>query len=152
MRLETSIQIAAPPPVVWSILTDTGATSRCLPGLETWQVLEPDKRFQLVVAWAANGQGGGIRVPVLIEWTELEPPHHLLVQAELQLGSNRVPLASTITLQPQPPAATRLQVATELDNANPILAGMTQTAVSKILAPFLRCLREQAERRLLEES
>ncbi len=145
MRLVTSIAINAAPLFVCRVLTDPLATSACMPGLVTWETLEPQRRFRLVVAWAEQNGSGGLRIPAVIEWTELLPPVQMCICTRLFLGSNTLDINGTARLQAITAGQTRLEISSEIDTPNPVMAQLVNQAAVRILQPFFRCLRGRAE-------
>ncbi|MCB8967425.1 MAG: SRPBCC family protein [Chloroflexota bacterium] len=146
MQLITSIIIQAAETAVWQILTDPQVTSTCMPGLVEWEILEPARRFRIVVAWGESGNnGGGLRIPAIIEWTELIPPTQLCINIRLFLGNNTLDIAGTAQLQEIENGQTRLEISSSFDAPTPVMAQMVRNALAKILKPFFHCLRNQAE-------
>lgn len=50
MQLNGSVNINAPRQRVWDFLTDPEMVARCAPGVESMQVVEPNKKFKVVAS------------------------------------------------------------------------------------------------------
>jgi len=80
MRFEGKDTIRASRSEVWKFLTDAESVSKCTPGMESMEVLEPNKKFQ---ALGALGLGTiKVKFKTTIEWTELKPPE----MARMKMG------------------------------------------------------------------
>jgi carbon monoxide dehydrogenase subunit G len=79
MDLSTSCRFAAPPDVVWALLTDPDAVASCLPGCDRLEPLGGDRyRASLNVAVAAiSGQFSGT-----VAMLDQRPPHSYRLAVE----------------------------------------------------------------------
>jgi uncharacterized protein len=73
MQLEGSVTISTPPEEVWKFLTDPHQVGTCVPGLESMNIIEPDKKFGAI---ASLGLGSvKIKFNAEVEWLELDSPN-----------------------------------------------------------------------------
>ena len=70
MKFQGTVSIKAPRKKVWDFLTDPKKVSGCAPGLESLEVIEPDKKFR-----ATTSIGFGmvkVRFVNDVEWVEMD--------------------------------------------------------------------------------
>ena len=71
MKLSGSVKIQAPREKVWNFLTDPTQVAQCAPGLDSVEIVEPDKKFR---ATASIGFGAVKATFVTdAEWLDLDP-------------------------------------------------------------------------------
>ena len=72
MNFKGSVKINAPREKVWSFLTDPNRVATCAPGVDSVEIVEPDKKFR---ATASIGFGAVKATFVTdAEWLGLDPP------------------------------------------------------------------------------
>lgn len=72
MKLEGTTNIKASREKVWEFITDPDQVAKCAPGLESMEIIEPDKKFLVV---AAIGFGAvKIKFKMDVEFVELKAP------------------------------------------------------------------------------
>jgi carbon monoxide dehydrogenase subunit G len=77
MHLTGSVTIRAPREKVYAFLTDPHQVSTCAPGVESIEIIEPNKKFR-----AKAGIGFGAVKATFVgdaEWVELDPPNRAKV-------------------------------------------------------------------------
>lgn len=73
MNFKGTVTINAPRQRVWDFLTDPNQVAQCAPGLDSVEIIEPDKKFR---ATASIGFGAVKATFVTdAEWVGLEPPN-----------------------------------------------------------------------------
>jgi len=79
VRFTKQMTIDVPRQVVWDFLWDVPRLSRCIPGCEKAEVVEPYRRYQATVAERVGPFR--VKVPLAIEIREATPPVQLRAQA-----------------------------------------------------------------------
>ena len=146
MQLEGDVTIQASRDEVWKFLTDPHAVSQCAPGLESIDVIEPDKEF---VAVASVGFGAvKMRFKNRIIWTELDPPNKATMQAEGNAPGSVVEATSSMELTDGPDGSTELHWTADVtifgtiaNLATRMMGGLTK----KLSGEFFNCVKAQIE-------
>ena len=146
MQLEGDVTIQASRDEVWKFLTDPHAVSQCAPGLESIDVIEPDKEF---VAVASVGFGAvKMRFKNRIIWTELDPPNKATMQAEGNAPGSVVKATSSMELTDGPDGSTELHWTADVtifgtiaNLATRMMGGLTK----KLSGEFFNCVKAQIE-------
>src|SRR5512144_222576 len=96
MRFEGKLTIEAPRDRVWAFLTDPDAVSRCAPGLESLEIVEPGRKFRVVTAIGF----GTIKARFTsdVEWTDLDPPNRAGMKAHGVAPGSAVDASSSMAL------------------------------------------------------
>ncbi len=96
MKLEGAVTIHAPREKVFACLTDPNIVSQCAPGLQSMEVIVPDKQFKVV----ASVGFGSVRVTfdTDVEWVELSPPNTARVKAHGKAPGSGVDVTSDMQL------------------------------------------------------
>ena len=146
MRLEGTVEIAAPRQRVWEFLTDPTRVATCAPGLESVEVVEPEKRFKAV---ASLGLGSiKTRFTADIEWTEREPPARAVARAHGTASGSTADVIAEMVLTELSPSRTALKwtadvtiTGTIASLASRMMGGVTQ----KLSGQFFECVRAKVE-------
>lgn len=146
MHLEGNVTIAAPRQRVWDFLTDPEAVSRCAPGLESLEVLEPGQRFRAV---ASLGLGSvKTRFSVDVEWAELSAPERARARAHGKAPGSTVDVEAVMALSAQGETETLLAWTAEVNIMGTIAslaARMMGGVTQKLSGQFFECVRQQVE-------
>src|SRR5690348_11846154 len=96
MRLQGSTTIHAVRERVWQCLTDAEQISQCAPGLESYEVIEPDKRFRIT----ARIGFGSMKLKFLIdvEWLDMRAPTHGTMTARGRASGSTAAVTTDMTL------------------------------------------------------
>jgi len=142
MLLQGSTTIDAPREQVWQCLTDAGRVSRCAPGIESYEVIEPARLFRIT----ARIGFGTLQLKFLsdVEWLEIHTPSHGTLQAQGTASGNTADVATEMTLIELDSNQTQLTW-----GANIILSGtlatsapqMIGSAAHKMAAAFFDCVK-----------
>lgn len=151
MQLVTTVTVRAAVSHVWQVFTSPQLTGDCMPGLLRWETVEPNQRFELLVAWGDTGNGSGLRIPATVEWRDLVPHEQMVVVIEVRLGSGTVGGSAQVRLSAQAPAETAVDIVADIKTPNPLLQPMVHNAAGRLLPALLRCLRDRAESRQQQE-
>ena len=147
MQLEGDVVIDAARADVWNFLTDPHAVSECAPGLESVDIIEPDKEF---LAVASVGFGAvKMRFKTRIIWTELDPPNKAMMQAEGNAPGSVVEATSVMELKDGPNGSTELHWTADVtiygtiaNLATRMMGGLTK----KLSGEFFNCVKSQIEK------
>jgi carbon monoxide dehydrogenase subunit G len=146
VHLEGKVAIAAPRQRVWEFLTDPQAVSRCTPGVESLEIIEPGRRFRSV---ASLGLGSiKTRFTVDVEWVEMAPPERAVASAHGTAPGSMADVEAKMTLVDRGPSATELVWTAEVtimgtiaSLASRMMGGVTQ----KLSGQFFDCVRKNVE-------
>jgi len=146
MRFEGSVAINAPIDKVWASLTDPNVVSQCAPGLKSMDIIEPDKRFNVV---ASIGFGAvKVNFDADVEFVELKPPTYAMVKAHGKAPGSAVDVASDMHLLEGPDGTTTLDWTANVVVVGSIagLASRLMSGITKQLsAQFFNCIKGKIE-------
>lgn len=147
MEIRGQCQLPASPAAVWHYLATPEQISQCVPGLVSWETLEPDKRFQLWLRWAFAPASQPL-VPLALTWMEQQPPESLRLQMAAQLGPQSVQAVAQLTLHWVSPQQTQLDFVVTIDTANRFTQQIIRSRSLKVIDAFF----SEMQRRLAAES
>ena len=146
MKFDGMVTIGASREKVYSSLIDPNLVSQCAPGLKSLEILEPGKRFRIVV-----GLGFGsvaMTFDVEIEFTQLNPPDFASMKAHGKAPGNAVDVVSEMHLTEVAPQKTDLAwsadvvlVGSVASLASRVMGGLTK----KLSASFFDCIKQKIE-------
>lgn len=146
MQLQGSVTIMASQDEVWKFITDPNAVSKCAPGLESLEIIVPDKKFKVVA-----GVGfGAVKVAfdTNIEFLELDAPNLAKIKAHGTAPGSAVDAISEMKLTPIDDKSTKLDwtadvvvVGTIASLASRMMVGVTK----KLSEVFFDCVKQQIE-------
>ena len=148
MNFDGTLSIRAPREKVWSFLTDPEKVSRCAPGLESLEVVEPGKKFRATTAIGF----GTVKVRFVndVEWVELDPPNRARMKAHGTAPGSAVDATTSMSLSDGEDGATDLAwtadvnvVGTIASLAARLMGGVTK----KLTSAFFDSVREEIERK-----
>lgn len=146
MKLEGTVTMAAPRPKVWSFLTDAEAVSRCTPGLESLEVIEPGRKFRAV---ASLGLGSiKTRFQVDVEWVEMAEPERARARAHGTAAGSTADVSAEMILSESGPDATELRWVADvtiLGTIASLASRMMGSVTQKLSAQFFECVRKNVE-------
>jgi carbon monoxide dehydrogenase subunit G len=146
VHLEGAVEIAAPRQRVWDFLTDPHAVSACAPGLESVEVVEPERRFRAV---ASLGLGSiKTRFTVDIDWVEKEPPAKAVARAHGTASGSTADVTAEMRLAEVSPSVTALNWTAEVTITGTIASlasRMMGSVAQKISGQFFDCVRSKVE-------
>jgi carbon monoxide dehydrogenase subunit G len=146
MNLKGFVDIDAPRGVVWAFITNPEAVSVCAPGVESFEILVPDKKFR-----ASAGIGfGSVKATFItvVEWVALDPPALAQMKAHGDAPGSAADITSEITLTDLPSGGTHLEWKADVIVLGKIagLASRMMGGVSKKLSrQFFDCMKLQIE-------
>jgi len=146
MKFDGTVTIAASREKVFSSLIDPNLVSQCAPGLKSLEILEPGKRFKIVVSLGFGSVA--ITFDVEVEFTQLNPPDYASLKAHGKAPGNAVDVVSEMHLTEVAPNKTELAwsadvalVGSVAGLANRVMGGLTK----KLSANFFDCFRQKIE-------
>lgn len=146
MKFEGSVVIQAPQNEVWKYLTDPESVGKCVPGLQSLEVITPDEKFNVV---AAVGFGAvKVTFDADVEWLVLDGPNHAQMKAHGTAPGSAVDATSDMYLSSVDNGETKLDwsadvviVGTIASLASRMMGGLT----NKLTGDFFECFKKQIE-------
>lgn len=146
MQFEGTVNIGAPPEEVWDFLTNPDAVSQCAPGLQSMEVIEPDKKFRAVAAVGLGSIKAAFTTDV--EWLELDKPNHAKMKAHGSGQGSGVDVTSDMYLSDGENGTTDLKWSAEIsvvgmiaNMASRMMGGVTQ----RLTDAFFDCVKQKIE-------
>jgi carbon monoxide dehydrogenase subunit G len=146
VHLEGSVTIKAARDKVWKFLTDPKAVSQCAPGLDSMEIITPDKKFRIIVSVGFGSVKSTFHTDV--EWVELEAPDRAKFKAHGTAPGSAVDATAEMKLSNGPDKATVMNWTAEVvilgtiaSLASRFMGGLTQ----RMTAAFFDCARKQIE-------
>ena len=146
MHLEGDVTIDAARADVWNFLTDPHAVSKCAPGFESLEIIEPDKEFEAV----ASVGFGAVRTKFKgrVKWIELDAPNRAVMEVKGNAPGSVVEVISALELQEGPNGSTELHWTADVTIYGTIanlatrkMGGLTK----KLSGEFFNCVKAQIE-------
>jgi hypothetical protein len=127
------VTINAPREKVWQFLTDPYGVSQCAPGLESMEIIEPNKKFRAT----ASAGFGSVKVTFKtdVEWLELDPPHRASMKAHGTAPGSAMDLISEMILSDGPNGSTTLKWTAEVT-----VLGTIASVAARLLSPVTQLL------------
>jgi carbon monoxide dehydrogenase subunit G len=146
MHFEGTVTINAPRDEVWQFLTDPDRVGKCVPGLESLEIITPDQKFRAVAAVGFGSVKARFRTD--IEWTELEPPRRAKMKAHGTAPGSSIDSLSEMVLTDGPDGSTEMRWSADItvlgriaSTAARLMGGVTQ----KVTSAFFECVRKRVE-------
>ena len=148
MHLSGSTIINAPRPTVWKFLTDAQAVAQCAPGVESVEVIEPNKKFR---ATASVGFGSvKVKFTGDGEWVELDEPNRAKVKGHGKAPGSAADVQSEMTLIDRGDGSTEVKWTAEvnvLGSIASLASRMMGTVTQKLTAEFFNCVKKKVEKK-----
>jgi carbon monoxide dehydrogenase subunit G len=146
MHLEGNVSIDAPRQKVWESLTDPYFVVQCAPGLESMDVIEPNKRFQAV----AGAGFGSIKVTFKtdVEWLELDAPTHASMKVHGTAPGSAMDMTSAMNLIDGPDGSTELNWTAEivvLGTIASVAARLMHPVANLLVGTLFKCIKGKIE-------
>ena len=136
MQLKGQVTINAPRQTVWDFLTDPQQIGSCAPGVESIEVVEPDKRYRGTVSIGLGSVKA--RFSGEVEVLELEEPDRAKLRAHGDSGGSVADALSEMRLSDAPDGATLVSWTADIQ-----VAGQLASLVSRLMVPVSQKLSEQ---------
>ncbi len=146
MHFEGSVTVQASHDQVWKFLIDPHAVSQCAPGLESLEIIAPDKQFRATVSVGF----GSLKVTFVtdVEWLELHPPKSAKMKMHGRAPGSAVDAVSEMILNGSGDGSTEIKWTADVDVhgkiaslAARLLSGVTQ----KLTGAFFECVKNRIE-------
>lgn len=146
MQLNGAVNINAPRDRVWQFLVDPEAVARCAPGVESMEVLEPNKKFKVV---ASVGFGTvKVKFNTDVELAELEPPARGKIKARGTGQGNTVNVVADLVLADGANRTTDLTWTADVSimgNIASVATRLMSTVTQNLSGKFFECMKSQVE-------
>jgi len=136
MQLKGEVSIRAPRAKVWDFLTDPEQVGLCAPGVESIEVVEPDKRYRGIVSIGLGSVKA--RFTGEVEILELEEPERAKLRAHGDSGGSVADATSEMRLSDGPDGATIVNWTADIN-----VAGQLASLVSRLMVPVSQKLSDQ---------
>jgi carbon monoxide dehydrogenase subunit G len=146
MHFEGRLNIQAPRDRVWAFLTDPDAVSKCAPGLESLEIVEPGKKFR-----ATTSVGfGAVKVRFVndVEWLELDPSNRASMKAHGRAPGSGVDATTSMALSDGADGSTDLAWTADVavvGTVASLAARLMGSVTNKLTARFFDRVREEIE-------
>ena len=140
MKLSGSVTFPTARHHVWNILTDPDKLSRCMPGLDKWELLQADQTFHLTINWGNSKHP--VHIPVELRWTESTPPQWLKMSGHAFKGNATIHATGEINLLALNHQETEAQFTAVFTTANKIWAQIIRSNAPKVIDTFFHCLKQ----------
>mgnify|MGYP001198863419 CR=1 FL=1 len=146
MKFDGIVTINANKEIVWNFLTDPDQVSQCAPGVNTVEIVEPDKKFRTDVGIAL----GAVKVSFAmdVEWVELDPPNRAMMRARGQAPGSAAEVAATMSLTETDKSVTELAWEAEVQIMGRIASLAMRLApgvTKKLVGEFFDCVVSRIE-------
>jgi carbon monoxide dehydrogenase subunit G len=147
MNLEGKLNIKASRDVVWSFLTDADSVSRCMPGLESMEILEPGKKFRAV---GALGLGTiKVKMNTDVEWLELDAPNQAKMKMTGSGPGSSINVSSQMDLSDGADGSTDMKWSAEVKVVGTIASlasRLMKPVTQKMTGEFFTCVKKKIEK------
>ncbi len=148
MHLSGSTLINAPRPTVWKFLTDVQAVAQCAPGVESVEVLEPNKKFR---ATASVGFGSvKVKFSGDGEWVEMDEPNRAVVKGHGKAPGSAADVSAEMILSDTSDGGTEMKWSAEVNimgSIASIASRMMGTVAQKLTGEFFNNVKQKIEKK-----
>ena len=146
MLIEGKDNIKATRGQVWKFLTDAESVSKCTPGIESMEIIEPGKKFK---ALGALGLGTvKVKFNTTIEWVELQKPDKATMKMNGTAPGSSIDVGSEIELADGPAGSTDLIWKADVSVVGSIAslaARLMKPVTAKMTSQFFSCVKKKIE-------
>ncbi|MEE9263566.1 MAG: carbon monoxide dehydrogenase subunit G [Vicinamibacteria bacterium] len=147
MQFEGKVNIRQSRSEVWAFLTDAEAVSQCMPGLESIEIVTPNKKFR---ALGALGLGTvKVKMDTDVEWVELDAPNRATVRMNGTAPGSAIDVASEIRLADGADGSTDMEWSAEvkvLGTIASLAARLMKPVTQKLTGQFFTCVKKKLEK------
>ena len=146
MHLEGTTNIKAPRDRVWAFLTDAYKVCECAPGVQTVDILEPDKKFRAV----ASVGFGSVKATFVtdIEWLEMDAPNRAKMKAHGKTSGSAMDAMSEMKLADGSDGSTDMKWTADVTVVGTIAslaARLMGSVTQKLTGEFFNCMKKKIE-------
>lgn len=145
MKMSGTTTLHAPIDQVWLVLTDPEQLSHCLPGLSSWETVEPEQAFRLFIIWG-DDNSPRLKVPILLRWTYQQPPTELHLSGQITTGSTVTEANGTLCLTAVSVTQTDIDFTAVVEPAHPMIDQMARNLAPQIANAFFKRLQQKLPR------
>ena len=146
MLIEGKDNIKAARGDVWEFLTDAESVSKCTPGVESMEIIEPGKKFKAV---GALGLGTvKVKFNTTIEWLDLQEPDKATMKMNGTAPGSSIDVGSEIELADGPDGSTDLIWKADVNIVGSIAslaARLMKPVTAKMTTQFFSCVKKKIE-------
>lgn len=147
MQFEGKVNIRQLRSEVWAFLTDAEAVSQCMPGLESIEIVTPNKKFR---ALGALGLGTvKVKMDTDVEWVELDAPNRATMRMNGTAPGSAIDVASEIRLADGADGSTDMEWSAEvkvLGTIASLAARLMKPVTHKLTGQFFACVKKKLEK------
>jgi hypothetical protein len=147
MHFEGKVNIKQSRSEVWAFLTDAEAVSQCMPGLESIEIVTPNKKFR---ALGALGLGTvKVKMDTDVEWVELDAPNRATMKMNGTAPGSAIDVASEIRLADGADGSTDMEWSAEvkvLGTIASLAARLMKPVTKKLTGQFFACVKKKLEK------
>ncbi len=147
MQFEGKVNIRQSRSEVWAFLTDAEAVSQCMPGLESIEIVTPNKKFR---ALGALGLGTvKVKMDTDVEWVELDAPNRATMRMNGTAPGSAIDVASEIRLADGADGSTDMEWSAEvkvLGTIASLAARLMKPVTQKLTGQFFTCVKKKLEK------
>lgn len=147
MHFDGKVNIKQARTKVWGFLTDAEAVSQCMPGLESIEIITPNKKFR---ALGALGLGTvKIKMNTDVEWVELDAPKRATMKMNGTAPGSSIDVASEMQLADVADGSTDMEWSAEvkvLGTIASLAARLMKPVTQKLTAQFFACVKKKLEK------
>ncbi|HJS29797.1 MAG TPA: carbon monoxide dehydrogenase subunit G [Anaerolineales bacterium] len=146
MHFSGEVEIAASQDAVWTFLTDPDRVASCAPGLKSLEILEPDKKFRVVVSVGFGAVKTTFSTDV--EWVEMQPTERAVLKAHGKAPGSAIDASSEMKLLPGSDGGTKLNWTADvvvLGTIASLAARLMGSVTEKLTGDFFSCVKAKIE-------
>ncbi len=147
MHFEGKVNIKVSRPDVWVFLTDAETVSQCMPGLESIEIVTPNKKFR---ALGALGLGTvKVKMDTDVEWVELDAPNRATMRMNGTAPGSAIDVASEIRLADGADGSTDMEWSADvkvLGTIASLAARLMKPVTQKLTGQFFTCVKKKLEK------
>ena len=147
MHFDGKVNIKQSRAEVWAFLTDAEAVGQCMPGLESIEIITPNKKFR---ALGALGLGTvKIKMNTDVEWVELDAPNRAKMKMNGTAPGSSIDVASEMKLADGAEGSTDLEWSAEikvLGTIASLAARLMKPVTQKLTGQFFTCVKKKLEK------
>ena len=147
MNLSGTTTINAPRITVWKFLTDVQAVAQCAPGVESVEVIEPNKKFR---ATASVGFGSvKVKFSGDGEWVEMDEPNRAVVKGHGKAPGSAADVSAEMILSDTSDGGTEMKWSAEVNimgSIASIASRMMGTVAQKLTGEFFNNVKQKIEK------
>lgn len=146
MHFSGNISINAPREKVWGFITNPESVAACAPGVESMEIIEPDKKFKAI---ASIGLGNlKVRFSGDVEFTHLDAPNKAEIKAHGTAPGSATDVTAEMVLTDGSDNTTNMAWTADINVLGTIASlasRMMGSVTQKLTEEFFTCMKQQIE-------